>query len=172
MSDPIFLGINVNCELVFFDRWNTYLGGACGILMDASITKDVIEERNSPDYVASEFRYLWVEAAKDGTTDKGLTEYIEDLIQDTISGSDSLFLGDDPSYRFATENVIDNLPDEMRKRVEEIVGVRGENYEALSCTSCGALFSDAKSLDTSDWLLVANPEKIAEILDNIKNFHK
>lgn len=164
MEPYTFLGINGNKELVFFDRWNEVLGGACGITMN-TINQEYIDEMNDRDYVAQEYDYLWREAVANRETELGLDDYIDGLIYN----EEGLFVGDDPSFRYDCEEAIDALPDELRAKVESIIGVKDEDYAALSCVSCGALFSSMDDIDTSDWLLVADEKNIQKISEKIKN---
>lgn len=167
MEPYTLLGINANKELVFFEHWNSVYGGACGVTMN-TINQAYIDEMNDRDYVAQEYDYLWREAVASHNTELGLDDYIDGLISE-IQYSDNLFVGDDPSFRYDCEEAIDALPDELRAKVEAIIGVKDEDYVALSCVSCGALFSSMKDIDTSDWLLVADEKNIQKIAEKIKN---
>lgn len=166
MKPYTFLGINANKELVFFEHWNEVLGGACGVTMN-TIDQAYIDEMNDRDYLIQEYNYLWREAISAGNTELGLAEYIDELISN-LEYSDELFVGDDPSFRCDCEYAIESIPDELRAKVESIIGVKDEDYVALSCVSCGALFSSMKDIDTSDWLLVADEKNIQKISEKIK----
>lgn len=167
MKPYTFLGINGNKELVFFENWNEYLGGAYGITMSVLDARH-IDEMNDRDYVAQEYAFLWREAVASHSTELGLNDYIDEIISN-LEDSDELFVGDDPSFRYDCEEAIDALPDDLRAKVESIIGVKDEDYVALSCVSCGSLFSSMDDIDTSDWLLVADEKNIQKISEKIKN---
>lgn len=162
-----FIGINGNNELVFFNGFNNLFGGAGGVTMSAGVTQQDIDNGNDLKYVMKEYDYLWREAVNSGETNESLEEYCEGLIEQT-KYSDSLFLGDDPSYRWETNEAISKLPEEVQKAIEGIVGVKDEDFVEYDCVSCGYLFACPNDLDTSDWKLVHDKELIAKIISVMK----
>lgn len=165
MNNFQFLGIDEDNQLVFLSSMNPN-GGASGVIMDATLTQDQVDEHNSLDYVMGEYDYLWREAVANQDTEESLEDYCQGLI-DQVEWDEGLFVGDDPSYRYETEGIIESLDEETREKVEAIVGVKDEDYVALTCSACGYIFHDQRSIDVSNWKLIVNPKLIDEIKKSI-----
>lgn len=161
------LGINENNVLVFFSSWNTTFGGACGVTMNAQLTQDAVDEFNTIEHIKDNYDYLWREAVHDGNTELGLDAYCEELL-DGVGYTDELYFGDDPSYRWEASRALSELDEETFEKVEAIIGKEDEDYVALDCESCGSLFSDMASIDTSKWKLIVNQKLIDEIAESLR----
>lgn len=166
MKPFTFLGINGNKELVFFESWNELYGGAYAVNM-VTLTQNYIDKMNEPKYVKENHSYLWYEAVANHDTELGLDDFIWNKIYN-LRFTNKLFVGDDPSFRCDCEYTIQYLNDDLKEKVESIIGVKDDDYAALSCVSCGSLFLKPNDLDTSDWLLVADPSLIQEIISKMK----
>lgn len=131
--------------------------GVTGYHMD-TMTQDYIDSRNDTSELMEEYDYLWREAVAAKNTELGLEEYIEMLQRDVECNSDGLFLGDDDSFRYQTEELINNLPKEQKEKLESIFGVMGEDYVTWNCSGCGRCFNA-----DDEWDYVFNPELLEVI---------
>ena len=133
--------------------------GATGYHMSI-ITQDYIDEMNDVHFLCEEYSYLWREAVQAGHTELGLQEFMQDWI-DSCQYDDLLFPTDDNSFRYMTEKLIKELPEDQKKQIEEVFGVMGEDFAAWDCSGCGRCFNA-----DDEWDVVFRPD----LLELIKEY--
>lgn len=113
-----------------------------------------IDERNDP-YCNED---LWIEAVKAGDTHLGLEDWVEQVLMENMS-SDQLFPLDDTSYRWEFNELIDELPQEQKKIIEDIFGEKGVDFVEWTWNGGGRCFSKEDK-----WDYVFNQEVLDEIM--------
>lgn len=145
------IGVTTDNELVIleytFENSDNFKG-ATGYRM-STITEGYIEEKKSFDYADE---YLWKDSVSNGYTDLGFEEWWEELVEDA-EGSGYLYPYDDDSFRYETEELYDELSDEDRAKIEEVLGVKGEDYVTFESSSCGRCFEE-----DMEWAVLLEPE--------------
>lgn len=127
--------------------------GATGYSM-GTITQSYIDDMNDIDMLCDEYDYLWREAVQACSTEKGLEDFMQSLI-DNCSFYDQLFPFDDNSFRYQTEKLVEELPEEQKKELEKVFGVMGEDFAAWSVSGCGRCFN------TDDkWDVIFRPDLV------------
>lgn len=136
-------------ELVILEELFAYddsdFKGATGYTM-RPLTQKEIDDGNDIDYLVDEYDWLWRDAVAANKTDLGLYDYLQEWV-DACGYDGLLFPGDDYSYRSKTELLVERLPKEYKKIIEEHFGEQGEDYETWIISSCGRVFSDSCELD-------------------------
>ena len=133
--------------------------GATGYHMNI-ITQDYIDEMNDINFLCEEYDYLWREAVQAGSTEKGLEEFMQDWVYES-SCYGYLFPSDDNSFRYETEKLVDTLPEDQKKQLEEVFGVMGEDFATWDCSGCGRCFNA-----DDEWDVVFRPD----LLELIKEY--
>lgn len=160
-----FIGITTDGELVFMDKFNNFMGGGCGFTM-GTITEEDIKNGNDINMLMDDYRYLWVSAVTDNATDLGLEDWIQLLIEE-CKGSDKLFVSDDPSFRYDAERILEELPEEIKQRVEDEIGVLGEDYAHLNCMCCGSILNTENRYGVEDtYKFIADREFFLKVVNN------
>ena len=127
--------------------------GATGYSM-GTITQSYIDDMNDVAMLCEEYDYLWREAVQAGRTEKGLEEFMQDWI-DEAGYYNYLFPSDDNSYRYETENLVEELPPEHKAELEKVFGVMGEDFAAWSVSGCGRCFNV-----NDNWDVVFRPDLV------------
>lgn len=108
--------------------------GAVGYSMQP-LTQEEIDNASDPQNL----RDLWVEAVKEDATDLGLYEWVEDLMCNT--DSDQYYPFEDTSFRAEFKELLENSSVRIKRKIQEVFGVEGEDYVDWSVNSCGRSFS-------------------------------
>lgn len=103
--------------------------GATRYMMEP-LTKQDIEDQNSPEYV----RDYWEDAVSHRMTDLGLEEWTKEQVENIPDGLYSL--SDDPSFREETAQAYDELTEDQKAELDEAVG-KDKNFVDWVCISCG-----------------------------------
>lgn len=131
--------------------------GATGYGM-RTITQKEIEYNREVDEVGED---LWRSIVTSGNTTDSLADWWQEQL-DECEYTDDLYPFDDPSGRQETEELYDALSDEDRAKIEEVFGVKGEDYVTFTMQCAGRCFSpDMKwdvLLNPSAWELVKKAE--------------
>ena len=131
--------------------------GATGYRM-CTITQEYIDCRKDPNNADD---YLWKQAVAGGYPTLGLEEWWEDLCYKTEM-NDQYFPFDDNSFRNNTNKLYEALPDDDRKKVEEIMGIKGTDYVDFDNSRCGRCF-DANE----EWDLILRPD-LVELINKVE----
>ena len=133
-----------------------------------NITVGEVEERRS-EYWAEEERDIWAEACRCGYTDKGLYEWWEECC-DEAEACGQLYPYDDDSYREEFEYKYKELPKDLKDKIEEVWGVKGDLDSDLSeevnrnsdwlTVYCGSI---GRCVDTGHY--VGSPETCTEAVE-------
>lgn len=134
--------------------------GATGYSM-GTITQEYIDEMNDIDMLCEEWDYLWREAVQAGNTDEGLREWMENWQYASVNYDGYLFPSDDNSFRYETEKLVNSLPEDQKKQLEEVFGVMGEDYATWNCSGCGRCFNA-----NDEWDVIFRPD----LLELIKEY--
>jgi len=127
--------------------------GATGYHM-GTISQSYIDEMNDINFLCEEYDYLWREAVQAGHTTDSLQEYMQSWIDET-SYSDYLYPSDDNSFRYETEKLVEELPEDQKKQLEEVFGVMGEDFAAWFASGCGRCFNS-----NDEWDVIFRPDLI------------
>lgn len=127
--------------------------GATGYSMN-TLTQDYIDDMNDIENLTSEYDYLWREAVQGGHTELGLNDYMEFLINENECYG-GLYVGDDDSYRYETEKLIDELPEDHKKQIEKEFGVLGKDYVTWQVSSGGRCFNA-----DDEWDVIFRPDLV------------
>ena len=101
---------------------------------------------------------LWIEAVRTGETYLGLEDWVEQVLMENMT-SDQLFPYDDTSYRWEFNELIDELPEEQKKIIEDVFGEKGVNFVEWTSSTGGRCF------DKDDkWDYVFNQKLLDEIM--------
>ena len=101
---------------------------------------------------------LWMEAVRNGDTYLGLEDWVEQVLVENMS-PDQLFPYDDTSYREEFNDLLDELPEEQKKIVEDVFGKKGVNFVEWTSSRGGRCFSK-----DDEWDYVFNQELLDEIM--------
>lgn len=134
-------------EYTFEDSDN--FKGAVGYIMN-TLTQAEIDERKSFDYAD---KYMWKEAVQNDYTELGFEDWWQDLV-DECEMSDELFPYDDNSFRYQTERLWEELSDEDRQKLEEVLGVMGEDFVTFDCAGGGRCITS----EDDDWQVVLDED--------------
>ena len=127
--------------------------GATGYSM-RPLTQYEIDSGNDP-YNCED---LWIEAVRNGDTYLGLEDWVEQVLMENMT-SDQLFPYDDTSYRQEFNELIDELPEEQKKIIEDVFGEKGVDFVEWTSSSGGRCF------DKDDkWDYVFNQKLLDEIM--------
>lgn len=140
-------------EYTFEDSEN--FKGAVGHTM-RTLTQEQIDSRKDE---ADED--LWKQAVAGDYTTLGLDDWWEDAC-DEAEMEGRYYPFDDDSYRYKTNELYEALSDDDREKVEEILGVKGEDYVDFTCGSGGRCFS----ADTK-WDLILRPD-LVELINKLE----
>lgn len=127
--------------------------GATGYSM-VPLKQYEIDEGNDP-YNCED---LWVEAVRVGDTYLGLEDWFEQVLVANMS-SEELFPCDDTSFRWQFNDLLDELPEEQKKIVEDVFGKKGIDFVEWTSSSDGRCFSK-----DDKWDYVFNQEVLDEIM--------
>lgn len=127
--------------------------GATGYSM-RPLKQDEIDCGNDP-YTNED---LWIEAVRNGDTYLGLEDWVEGVLMENMT-SDQLFPFDDTSYRDEFNELIDELPEEQKKIIEDVFGEKGVNFVEWTSSSGGRCFSK-----DDEWDYVFNQKLLNEIM--------
>lgn len=117
-----------------FQSGDKGMKGAVGYSM-RPLTQEEIDNASDPQNL----RDLWVEAVKADETDLGLDEWVENLEYDM--DSDQHYPFEDTSFRTNFKYLLENSSARIKKKIQEVFGVEGEDYVDWSSYSCGRCFS-------------------------------
>ena len=106
---------------------DVFKGGATGYTM-RPLTKDYVEEMKDPEYI----RDLWKQAVQAGQTDLGLEEWADE-VNEEAEMEGRLFATDDDSYRDEFEDLVEELPQEQKEKVQKLTDL---TWEASGCGRC------------------------------------
>lgn len=127
--------------------------GATGYHM-GTITQSYIDEMNDPYTLAEEYDYIWRESVQAERTELGLQEFMQEWV-DSCQYDDLLFPSDDNSFRYQTEKLVEELPEDHKKQLEDTFGVMGEDFAAWSVSGCGRCFNA-----NDEWDVIFRPDLI------------
>lgn len=142
-------------EYTFEDSGN--FKGATGYRM-RTMTQEYIDCRKDPDNADDD---LWKQAVADGYTTLGLEDWWEDAC-DEAEMNDQYFPFDDNSFRYETNELYEALSDDDRKKVEEIMGVKGTDYVDFDCSCCGRCLNA-----NEEWDLILRPD-LVELINKVE----
>lgn len=124
--------------------------GCVGYSMHTLLQED-IDRENDMDNLKDEYDYLWREAVAQGVTELGLEEYLEKLIRDA-DRSGLYFLGDDDSFRYRFNRIVDELPEDQKETLKRYFGEKDVDFVDWTCIGCGRCFDP-----NEEWDEVFNP---------------
>lgn len=139
-------------EYTFEDSEN--FKGAVGHTM-RTLTQEQIDSQKEAD------EELWKGAVAGGSTTLGLDDWWEDAC-DEAEMNNLYYPYDDDSYRYETNELYEALSDDDREKIEEIMGVKGEDYVDFECGSGGRCF-DANA----EWDLILRPD-LVELINKLE----
>lgn len=146
-SVSVLVGIANDDTLVFADGMFWYgetFHGATGYNMSLMSPSQINRMRGDVD--DNELLYeAWKHAVQNNMTEDSLADYSEELQRTAIDEEGLLYYGDDPSFRFESNEIWNALTDEVRERVESVVGKRvdieddssSDEWCEFSVSSCG-----------------------------------
>lgn len=147
------VGINKDGEIVMCDdifKYSDGFKGACGTIFEI-LTKEKAEEINRLVKEDGEYGYedLWRECVHGGHTTDGLTEWLENVVDEELAdGKD--FVGQDTSYfeylKPELKKLFDSIPEE---KLQEMIDFINENnyrnddvyFESIDDFKQNAVFS-------------------------------
>lgn len=142
-------------EYTFYD--GETFKGAVGYTMD-TMTQDYINERKDLDNTGNE---LWKQAVENESTILGLEDWWKNMC-DEAEINDEYFPLDDPYYRYETNKLYEDLPETDRKKIENILGVKGIDYVDFNCTGSGRCF-----YANDKWDLILRPD-LVELINKLE----
>lgn len=153
------LGITKDGELVVVEYTFKQGGlqGATGWHM-GTLTQDQIDAQSDLDYIKDSYGHIWQEAVAAGGTELGLDDYVKELIEAEEYNPDTYYLGDDPSFRYETDEAVAKLSEADQKKIDEIMGVKGKDFVDWSVGGCGRCIP----LDEAEYQVIFNPDLLAE----------
>lgn len=111
-----------------------------------TLSQEEIDRGNDMDNIKDEYDYLWREAVASQSTELGLEEYLEDLIRDAdMSGL--YFLGDDDSFRYRFNRIVDELPEDQKETLKRYFGEKDVDFVDWTCNGCGRCFDPNEKWD-------------------------
>lgn len=131
--------------------------GATGYRM-RTMTQEYINGKKDLDDADD---YLWKQAVAAGDTTLSLEDWWEDLC-DEAKCSQLYFPFDDDSFRYKTNELYKALPDNDRKKVEKILGVKGIDYVDFDCSCCGRCLNANK-----EWDVILRPD-LVELINKVE----
>lgn len=139
-------------EYTFKDSEN--FKGAVGHTM-RTLTQEQIDSQKEAD------EELWKGAVASGSTTLGLDDWWEEVCNEAeMEGR--YFPFDDDSFRYETNGLYEALPDNDRKKIEKIMGVKNKDYVDFSCSSCGRCFNA-----NEEWDLILRPD-LVELINKVE----
>lgn len=97
------------------------------------VSQELLEELHDVEYWKKNYRYWWVDAAKEGRTDDSLEDFFQKMIDEEDNGDD-VYIGKDNSDCEVLE-----LDDELRAKCDrfilETTGMEVGTWEAAGCYS-------------------------------------
>lgn len=139
-------GSLVMLDYIFIDTlYDKPFCGATGTSF-SPVSQEQIDERNNPENVKEEYKYLWQESVKSGTTEDSLDDFIERLINDP--NTDGEFFGHDNSY-------VHKIPEAIKEKYFP-------EAATFECTGGGRMF-DA-DMKASDFKVLLRPDLLKEIV--------
>lgn len=139
-----------------FEDGENFKGGV-GYRM-RTMTQEYIDCRKDPDNADED---LWKQAVAGDYTTLGLDDWWEDAC-DEAEMNNLYYPYDDDSYRYETNELYEALSDDDREKIEEIMGVKGEDYVDFECGSGGRCF-DANA----EWDLILRPD-LVELINKLE----
>lgn len=127
--------------------------GVTGYRM-GTITQDYIDYMKHTVYTGKD---IWKEMVEDDCTTLGLDDWWKNAC-DEAEMNDQYFPFDDTSFRYKTNEIYKALPNNDRKKIEEIMGVKGTDYVDFDCSNCGRCFHA-----NEEWDLILRPDLVALI---------
>lgn len=115
-------------------QYDDDMKGAVGYSM-RPLTQEEIDSASD----SQNLRDLWVEAVEADHTDLGLDEWVEDL--ECNMDSDQYYPFEDNSFRAEFKDLLENSSARIKKKIQEVFGIEGEDYVDWSVCSCGRCFS-------------------------------
>lgn len=134
-------------------KYSDNFKGCTGYHMNI-LTQEFIDDMNDINNLTAEYDYLWKEAVAAGRTELGLEDYIQECV-DECQYYGQLYLGDDNSFRYDTEELIEQLPEEQKALIEKHFGIKDKNYVTWAVSGCGRCFNP-----DDEWDVIFNPELI------------
>lgn len=139
-----------------FEDGENFKGGV-GYRM-RTMTQEYIDCRKDPDNADED---LWKQAVAGDYTTLGLDDWWEDAC-DEAEMEGKYYPFDDDSFRYETNELYEALPDDDREKIEEIMGVKGEDYVDFECGSCGRCFNA-----NAEWDLILRPD-LVELINKLE----
>ena len=139
-----------------FEDGENFKGGV-GYRM-RTMTQEYIDCRKDPDNADED---LWKQAVAGDYTTLGLDDWWEDAC-DEAEMEGKYYPFDDDSFRYETNELYEALSDDDREKIEEIMGVKGEDYVDFECGSGGRCF-DANA----EWDLILRPD-LVELINKLE----
>ena len=139
-----------------FEDGENFKGGV-GYRM-RTMTQEYIDCRKDPDNADED---LWKQAVAGDYTTLGLDDWWEDAC-DEAEMEGKYYPFDDDSYRYETNELYEALSDDDREKIEEIMGVKGEDYVDFECGSCGRCFNA-----NAEWDLILRPD-LVELINKLE----
>ena len=127
------VGICESGEIIMIDslHWN---GVSCSRF--DYLTAQMVEYRNDIDEIKDTYSYLWVEAVANNETEKGLGDYIQELIDSEVNGGRHFFAQDD--------GYIHHITDKDKEKIKEVLNLKYD-IECFECVGGGTgIFSNIK----------------------------
>lgn len=135
--------------------------GCVGYAME-TLSQETIDSQNDVDNLIDEYDYLWREAVASQSTELGLSDYIVQLTED-VDENGLYFLGDDDSFRYQFNGLVDNLPEDQKEILKRYFGEKDVDYVDWNCVRCDRCFDPGE-----EWNEVFNPE----LLEVINEYEK
>lgn len=140
-------------EYTFEDSEN--FKGAVGHTMRTLTQEQIDSQKDEAD------EELWKGAVASGSTTLGLNDWWEDAC-DEAEMNNLYYPYDDDSYRYETNELYEALSDDNREKIEEIMGVKGEDYVDFECGSGGRCFNA-----NEEWDLILRPD-LVELINKLE----
>jgi hypothetical protein len=123
--------------------------GATGSIL-TPLTQAYVDSRNNIDSLKDTYGFLWQEAVKDGNTELGLDDYLQEMMDSEVQYGEGLFLGHDTSDTH-------HITDEQTAEIETVLKYKHEiiGYE---CIGGGRCFDRDIT-----WKHIFRPDLLAEI---------
>lgn len=156
------VGIKDGCVYVLQESFlygSDGMRGCCGYSM-GTLDQGTVDYYNDVDNLTNELKYLWKEAVASDDTEDSLVEFLERMKYNYIEIDNLYYVGDDDSYRYQFNNLIDDLPEDQKKIIEQHFGVQGEDFVDWQISGGGRCFDP-----DMEWDVLFRPDLIEVIND-------
>ena len=154
------VGIKDGCVYVLqesFQYGSDGMRGCCGYSM-GTLDQETVDYYNDIDNLTNEFKYLWKDAVASDATEDSLSEFIESVKYNYTEIDNLYYVGDDDSYRYTFHNLIDDLPEDQKKIIEQHFGVKGDDFVDWQVSGGGRCFDP-----DMEWDVIFRPDLIEVI---------